>query len=59
MEEFIKYLIRMGIVEMEISFNNSGSNSHDSNKEKNNNKIGNLQVHKNGDRVYSWKILVE
>lgn len=49
----------MGIIEMEISFNNSGSNSYDSNKEKNNNKIGTLQVHKNGDRVYSWKILVE
>lgn len=49
----------MGIIEMEISFNNSGSNSYDSNKDKNNAKIGNLQVHKNGDRVYSWKILVE
>lgn len=49
----------MKIIEMEISVSASGSNSLDSNKDKNNSKLGFLQVHKNGDRVYYWKILVE
>lgn len=43
---------------MEVSVSNSASNSFDSTKDKNNAKFGVLQVHKNGDRVYSWKILV-